>query len=189
MEKFKLNILDWLEKYDKNTEQNTELLKNAEYFKYYNNNSNLENDKIAFFDKNKKKIIEADIERIGVYFLSQRMWIWAWAMPNRKLKTIRKVTLLLKYALTLEDPFLRTQLVNSRYIIKDPIQIDIHLAISSELTKNPFIFQFHRIENENLLNQFLDNEFDGLLPIWKKIGEDENIAQTSYWFLYNIVTF
>lgn len=189
MDKFKIYITDSLEKYDKNKETYGKIFRNVESYKYVLTENELENDKLVFFDKNNKKIIEADFEYIGAYFVAQNIWIWGWAIHRLKKKWISKSKKMLQYGLSLdeeENSHLKLELINSRFMISDPIQIDIHLAVASELSKVPCIYQIVRSINfyEEL---FFDVNNDPVIKIPKNI--DMTKVQLHYLFLYNIKEF
>jgi len=75
------------------------------------------------------------------------MWFWGWAVSAfRKNLTIisRKI---LTYAFDLDPSVflnlqLKTELVTSRFIITNPIQLDIHVALASYLSKSPLIYKY-----------------------------------------------
>ena len=138
MDNYKTFITDALANYDKNIKEQNKLLKNATSFKFINSNDNTENDKIIFFDENNNKILTADYEAISTYYSEFGTWTWAWANPSFSRKWTRIITKILNYGFSL-DPLknyhLKLELINSRFIITDPIQIDIHLAVSAALSK------------------------------------------------------
>ena len=77
-------------------------------------------------------------------------------------------------------------------MISDPIQIDIHLAIASELSKNPCIFRIavpilaEDIE-ENFLGENTENKEDIRMKIYKdKDIDDIEKFKFVYFFLFNI---
>ena len=132
---------------------------NDEYKKYIDNDDiELEMDKstILFKKYNKKFKYEA----LGVFDNSTNIWIWAWLMPffERSKKKISED--LLYYGLKLEpklggvnnDPvefYLKTQLVNSRFLLDDNFQLELHLALASYLAKDNFKFIYPRIKYLN----------------------------------------
>ena len=56
-----------------------------------------------------------------------------------------------------ELSFLKTELVTSRFRISDPIQLEIHTAIASYLSKKPVIFKLKSFIDLNIVeNNLLD---------------------------------
>ena len=103
----------------------------------------MESDKIIFLDDEKKKIMEGNFEIISTHMISNDVWTWGWANPSFQNKKTRIVKDILNYGLTLDNKknyFLKAELTNSRFVISDPLQIDIHLAIASSLSKIKYIY-------------------------------------------------
>jgi len=195
MDNFKVYISDSLEKYDKNKEIYTEMFKDVDGYRYNSINNDMENDQIWLYDKDNKKIFEADFEYIGDFFVSQKIWIWGWALHHLKKKWIRKSKQMLSYGLSLDhddNSHLKLELINSRFVITDPIQIDIHLAIASEMTKIPCIYQIIRTTDSDKYIVYLTDKDSPGGPDKSqyiiKIPRTENIegSQLHYFFLYNI---
>ena len=187
MENYKTFITDSLSEYDKNMKEQQKMLKNAEYFEFFNSEDNTENDKISFYDENNKKIFEAEYEVIGTYNSYYGLWTWAWGNPAFDKKWTRIITKILNYGFSLDPKknyHLKLELVNSRFIISDYIQIDIHLAIASALSK---------IKNIYGLVPLLDSKNEVFLSYSKrqkimKNLHDDNI-EINYLFLFNIKKF
>ena len=113
-------------------------------------------DKIAV-DRDKNTIQFPDIntkifnyEVLGVFDNTTSIWLWAWMVPEFIASETNIVKKLLNYGLkinpTITDKipddklYLKTQLVNSRFLLQDEFQLDIHLAISCYLAKDNFKF-------------------------------------------------
>jgi hypothetical protein len=98
--------------------------------------------------------IKTDYEYIGYYDKSNNVWIWAWLLqvPNHKLKLAKE---LLYYGLKLDIPsinaeqvYLKSLLVNSRYVINDHIGLQINLAIFTYLLNEKILFIYpKKIDN------------------------------------------
>lgn len=184
MENFKIFITDLLEKYDKNTETNNLMFKDVHHVQFEVNDTEIEHDKIIFFDINKKKLMEANFEIISNYYSENGIWIWAWSNPSFNKKWVNKSKNLLLYGLKLDSKnfHLKLELINSRFIITDPIQIDIHLAIASELSKNPCIFKIIKdVHNEHTE---YENNTDKTNIILIKNPSDK--IKYIYYFIFNI---
>ena len=138
MNDFTQIVKDALEYYDENALKYYDKVKT---FKYYTISK--DEGKITFFDDDKEKIYESNYEVIGKYIPFQNIWVWGWSsgeLNKELIVTSRKV---LNYALDLnkENFLLKTTLVTSRYQITSPIQIDIHIALTAFLSKQPFIYK------------------------------------------------
>lgn len=129
-------ILKSFEYYDK---------KNQQYKKYLNKNGVLdgENSQIIFGEEKFK------YELLGVFDDQTNVWIWSWMIPlidNKKSDISKK---LLNYGLNIfpsqenqEAIYLKTQLLNSRFLIEDEFQLEIHLALATYLAKDNFKFLY-----------------------------------------------
>ena len=193
MDNFKIFITDALEKYDKNTEIYDETFKNAHSIKYIMNKSEIDYDQMLFFDSNNNNIINANYEIAGTYYIEQGIWIWPWSDPNFNKKLVVKSKNLLLYGLKLNSDqhySLKFELTNSRFLITDPVQIDIHLAIAAELSKNPCIYKLYvPILGEDIEQKFLSDETAKFEDIKLMILKDiDNIKKYKivYFFLFNI---
>jgi hypothetical protein len=89
-------------------------------------------------------------EVLGVFDNSTNIWIWAWMFPDFVYAETNIVRMLLNYGLKItptlisgltdERLYLKTQLINSRFLLNDFFQLELHLAISSYLAKDNFKF-------------------------------------------------
>lgn len=128
-------------------------------FKNYQNMKetvNREEQTIKFGDKT------FSYEALGIFDNTTRIWLWSWMDPTLMSKETILSKQLLNYGLkqnpdkfdkTLLDTkiFLKTQLVNSRFIIDTLFQLEIHLALASYLVKDNIKFIFYQ-------TKFLDKE-------------------------------
>jgi hypothetical protein len=186
MENYKVFITDSLSEYDKNMKEQNKLLSNAGYFTFNNTNDSTENDKISFYDENNKKILDADYEVIGTYNIFYALWTWAWANPSFDKKWTRIITKILNYGFSLDPKknyHLKLELINSRFIISDYIQIDIHLAIASALSKIKNIYSLV-IPSDAKKIVFVEKDGIEQQKIYKNI-EDKDV-KIHYLFLFNI---
>jgi hypothetical protein len=185
MDSYKTFVTDSISEYDKNMKEQNKLLKNAEYFEFLNSNDSTENDKIFFYDNDGIKILEADYEVIGTYNALYALWTWAWGNPAFDKKWTRIITKILNYGFSLDPKknyHLKLELVNSRFIISDNIQIDIHLAIASALSKIKNIYNLVISSDEKKIVKDENNR--KRQKIFKNL-EDNNV-QIHYLFLFNI---
>jgi hypothetical protein len=109
---------------------------------------------------------------LGIFDFSKKIWIWSWLVPSYSYNHILYSKKLLDYGIKINPQkvdkdflFIKTQLVNSRFLINDTIQLDIHLAIVSYLLK------------EN---------FDFVYPVTKKLTDNKNDKLIIYYVLKEI---
>ena len=144
------DIKSALEYYDNHQLEIIELLKKIEYIKIIRN-SHLTN-QIIFYDSDKKVLLESNYENLGYYFQTSNIWRWAWSIPTLTKNDSSISRKILNYAFELEptkEYILRSELINSKILIKSDIQLDIHISLSSYLIKKPFIFKLPLGFNEN----------------------------------------
>ncbi len=128
-------------------------LHNIEYAKYIKtDNILLEREKniIKFTDNN----IEFKYEFLGIFDNTTNIWMWAWLVPEFMFNETNIVRKLLNYGLKIsptptnklnnEQLYLKTQMVNGRFLLYDNFQLDLHLAISSYLAKDNFKFIYYK---------------------------------------------
>jgi hypothetical protein len=151
--KLDTTIKDALEFYDKNCEKYDDFFKKINYIKLVDNN-NL-TDEIVFYDKNKNVLLKSSYEPLGIYIPKQQLWKWAWSVPTWHKKYTFISRKILDYAFNLDQKkeyLLRSKLINSKIKIYNDLQLDIHIAISSYIGKQPLIFKFY--------NRIFDNDND-----------------------------
>ena len=137
-------INDALNYYDKH---------NIEYDKYIKTDKitvERETNKIIFQEYQK----EFKYEFLGIFDNTTNIWIWAWLVPEFMFNETHIVRKLLNYGLKIsptpinkldnEQLYLKTQMVNSRFLLYDSFQLDLHLAISSYLAKDNFKFIYYK---------------------------------------------
>ena len=98
-------------------------------------NTDMDHNVIVFLTL-KKKFYRSRYEIIGLYTSENNIWAWSWAIQCFKNNTniARKIW---NYGAVL-DPnvgFLKTELITSRFKISNKIQLDIHVAIASYISK------------------------------------------------------
>ena len=138
-------IKNSLEYYDLNMIAIKEFNEKIEYFNFKKNTGNI-SDKIIFYNKDKIKILESKYEILSVFNSKFSSWKWSWAVPTFRNKSTFMVRKILEYAFTLnydDDFILKSLLINSKINIQNDLQHDIILALSSYITKIPFIFKFY----------------------------------------------
>ena len=123
-------------------------------------NYDIKNEKFKEILKTKEYIYKKDLEFnnlnkkfkfniLGIFDYSKKIWIWSWLVPSYSYNHILYTKKLLDYGIKLnpekvdiEFLFIKTQLVNSRFLLDDILQLDIHLAIISYLLKDNFDFVY-----------------------------------------------
>lgn len=163
-------VSDALKYYDINNEKYGKLKKKIAYCKQVENKTNSDHVnngigsfKYTFFDKNMNELFTSRWEILGKYYPKLNIWIWGWSLPNQpKILTtiIRKVFL---YGTDIDPDnlaniFLKNELLTSRFIIESEIQIDIHCAIASYLSKKPFIYVWKYIPTQEEDSVYKMNE-------------------------------
>ena len=139
---------------------NNLIKKSLEYYdkqqtkhKYYWNESDIftetKENKITIVDsKNENNIkLKSTYEILGVFDNQTKVWIWAWLLPYLNYNETIISRKLLEYGLKLEPGsntndhfYIKSQLLNSRILIEDDIELDIHLALVSYLVKELYLF-------------------------------------------------
>ena len=121
-------IKDCLEKYDKNNELWKEKLKGYSDIDIDKENS------IIYFKNNDKIIYKNNYEVIGIYYKSIDLWLWGWAAARTNPAKFSKK--LLDYGFNTHlNEYIKTILCNSRIKIKSKLELDIFLAIISDIGK------------------------------------------------------
>lgn len=142
-------ITNSLEYYDNNCEKYNKAFSKIMYYSLDKSTSDTEHSKIKFYDKDKKVKFTSRYEVIGLYANRPKTWVWAWSVTKFSKNETATSKKLLNYALDIpssgqedqENRFLKTELVTSRFRITDPIQLDIHSAIASYISKIPVVFK------------------------------------------------
>lgn len=137
-------VPDSLEYYDKNCEIYDKLFHGVKYIKFVESTSDLDHSYIHMFDQNKKEILKSRYENIGIYNNKSSTWIWAWSVPRFLKNTTNIARKIINYGMELnpESKFLKTELITSRFRITNLIQLDMHVAIASYLSKKPAVYKY-----------------------------------------------
>jgi hypothetical protein len=128
-------------------------MKSIEYKKYIdcdNISVNREDNTIKFVTVD-QTIFKYDI--LGIFDNTTNIWIWGWMVPEYYINETVIVKKLLNYGLKIDRTdlsanklYLKTQLVNSRFLLEDEIQLDIHIALASYLIKDNIMFVYSKIK-------------------------------------------
>ena len=145
MDRVKDLITNSLYYFDSNYEKYNKLYNKFKYQSLEINDNDLEYNKINFYDKNQKKIFKSRYEVLGIYNSVANLWTWGWSVPRLKKNMINTIRKLLNYGLDLppdqDDQFLKAELITSRFRISNEIQLDIHTAIASYISKKPMVYK------------------------------------------------
>jgi len=145
----------------------------AQSLEYYDNNNNnykklkdkityiniikTSNDNfIEFYDENKKLLKKSKYEILGTYNYPGNIWTWGWsvALLNKRLANTSKKIFNYGFDLDENNVFIRNELITSRFKITNPIQLDIHIAIGSYLSKKDFIFSYKQYSSNILKKSY-----------------------------------
>jgi hypothetical protein len=154
-------IRNSMEYYDKNKEKTDILKSKLRYIKF--SYKDYLNDKILFYDKNKELILESKIQLLSIYYPKNNIWKWSWSIPSAHKNSTFLVRKILDYAFDLNNEsefMLKYLLLNSQIKIINDLQLDINLALSSYISKIPFIFEYNMIPvsaNEDDLIDYKDD--------------------------------
>lgn len=138
-------VPDSLEYYDKNVEKYSHLFTNIKYIKFVGGATDMDFSYIYFYDDDRKEILHSRYENIGVYNNKSHTWTWAWSVPRFYKNTTHIARKIINYGMELnpESNFLKTELITSRFRISNFIQLDMHIAIASYLSKKPIVYKFY----------------------------------------------
>jgi len=146
----------------------------------FKSTNDTERTKFQFINNDGEIILDTEVEILAVFYDKLNVWSWAWSQTGifNSENYLSKEILL--YALKLESDmaYIKSILTTSRGIIKDITQIDINLAISSSIIKQPYIFPFvYHIDNSDLIYYFIllnKPELEKLNEKINKLSKDEN---------------
>jgi len=174
-------IKNSFEYYDKNNEKIGNKFDKVNYISFEINQKDLEHDIIIFYDVNLKELFRSRIEKIGIFDKISKIWTWAWAVSSFKKNETNIVRKILQYGTELDPStiFLKTELITSRFRISNKIQLDMHCAIASYLSKKKQIYKYTIF---NLL-KLIDNKYiDIINPDYSK-NEDVTFELEYFVFL------
>lgn len=139
-------VINALEYYDQNTIKYNKFFSKVKSIKFERPMRDDDHYKIIFSDSNDEIIGVSKYENVGVFSQRGRIWTWAWSVPTFTKQTTKLIRNVLNYGLDIDvqDRLLKTELITSRFEITSSIQIDVHVAIASYLTKQPAIFIYRK---------------------------------------------
>lgn len=135
------------------------------YEKYIKNKIDIISSNDIRFESNDGQVTKAKYEYCGYYDIVNSIWVWGWLLPISNSNTILCRSLL-NYGLNLdiesinnEQIFIKNLLLNSRYIVNDPVGMDINLAIFSLILKDKILFIYPH-KNNNIIRYYFITEID-----------------------------
>jgi hypothetical protein len=132
-------------------------------------------DDIIFYDENEKILLESSYEIMGIHLPKSQTWKWSWSVPTIHKKYTYISRKILEYAFNL-DPVrelsLRANLINSKIKIINNLQLDIHIALSSYIGKQPLIFKFYN--KLDTIRKQENKSQDSKDILFKYVADDEN---------------
>jgi hypothetical protein len=173
-------VKDSLEFYDKGQEKYRDIYKNINYISIEINTNDLEHNIIIFYDLNFKELSRHKFERIGIFDIKSNLWTWAWAIPFLEKNETNIIRKILTYGveLDLSSISLKVELITSRFKITNKVQLDIHCAIASYLSKKQKIFSYKVFGSTTVIN----NKFIDILNL-NNNNDNDNYELISYIFL------
>lgn len=137
-----------LEYYDSFLRTSKKKFKNVEYIRIIQQKGDMERNIIKMFDKDDNEIITSKFEYIGVFVDKHKSWVWAWAFPTLRKNETYIAKKILNYGLNLSENnnLLKSELITSRFVITSPIQLELHVALATYLSKTKSVFEFSKKE-------------------------------------------
>jgi len=137
-------VVNSLKYMDLNNEKYARVYDKFVYYSYIDKQSDIEHNIIQLYDKDMKQFFSSRYEVMGMYIKNFQLWTWSWSIPDLTKNKIFLSKKLLNYGLDLtqkELPFLKSELITSRFRVTDEIQLDIHTAMASYISKTPMILR------------------------------------------------
>ena len=139
--------------------------------------SDTERSRFKFVNENGEVLLDTEVELLAVFYDKFNIWSWAWSLtgPTNAENYLSKEILLYALKLGSDMAYIKSILTTSRGVIKDITQIDINLAISSSIIKQPYVLPFiYTINDSNLIYYFILLNKADLEQIGKKIAKLPN---------------
>ena len=147
-------VKDSFDYYDSNYDEFESFLNGIDEIQIWNIQDDEMTPNEILFLQGESKIHKSPYQIIGMYTTGSNSWIWAWASPTLEKKDTYIIAKVLNYGIQLnpsKNMFLKTELITSRFIITNMIQLELHIAIGSYLAKVPFIIGIYKVGDKHLL--------------------------------------
>lgn len=142
-------LLDAMAYYDRNRQKYIKFIETISTMREVKYESESEQDKLIFFNKDKKEIATSRFEILGSYSSETEIWTWGWADPSARKKLVSLSRKLLNYGIdispTPHNYYLKEELITSKFKLNSMVQLDIHIALASYLSKSPLIMWYYDI--------------------------------------------
>jgi hypothetical protein len=189
MSNYNYVISDSLEYYDKNNEIYKSFIDKIRFVKFIKHYAKPY--EIELYDDNKILLLKSTYELLGLYHNSSKIWTWAWAIPTLEKYQTNLSRQIFNYGIDLdptEDVLLKTHFITSKFIINNEIQLDIHAAIASYISKQKLIFQFRqslKFWEQNYIYEKGKGELkdDNYIDILKSYDETDNLTEFNVYYL------
>lgn len=168
-----------LEYFDKNQEIYENAYDDIKYYKIVSDGY------IIFYDENKNEYTRSKYEIIGFFDNESKVWVWAWSVPHFNKNQTKIVRSIVNYGMELDpkNSNLKTELVTSRFIITNMIQLDMHVAIASYLARKPLIYKLILRKKTYFTNDIIFN----VIKSYDELSNDDYIIY--YVFLLDYENF
>ena len=178
-------IVNSLAYHDRNTDKYKYMFDDVKYISFEKNEKkkgDMVRNNIYFYDKDRKKIHTSRYEVIGIYENLTKSWVWGWANPKFDKNTTYISRQILNYGLDIEDnSFLKAELITSRFRISNSVQLDIHSAIASYISKNPIVYRYiYRPDNPVQLDSSGEHS---IAEITSEFDDDKGEYTSYYLFI------
>lgn len=152
-----------LEYYDINNEKYKYLFEDVRYIYFTRTDDDMDHNTITMYDENEKEIFKSKYEVLGMFDSHINIWTWGWAVPTLKKNSTTIIRKVFNYGAELDpnDIFLKSELVTSRFRISHPVQLDVHVAMASYLSKKPVVYKLYTYyKNVNENKKYLDIKYN-----------------------------
>jgi hypothetical protein len=148
-------VTNALEYYDENNDKYKHLFKNVKYIRLIDGATDMDHNMIYMYDENDNEVLNSRYEIIGLYSNESNAWIWAWSVPTFAKNSTVTSRKMVTYGTNLnpESTFLKAELITSRFRIANSIQLDIHVALASYLSRNPLVYKLVLYQTHHLLTE------------------------------------
>lgn len=108
--------------------------------------SDTERSRFEIINEKGEILLNTEVELLAIFYDKFNIWSWAWSLPLSTNAENYLSKEILRYALKLgpDMAYIKSILTTSRGVVKDTTQIDINLAVSSSIIKQPYILPFSK---------------------------------------------
>lgn len=178
-------IQDSLKYYDENNLKYSKYMEKVHYIRYKKiEGGNIDGMICIFHDIDKKELFRSKVELVGKHYKKFNIWSWAWGLPLAEKSLINTIKNIFIYATDIysqngfmnsNNIILKQNLLTSRLLINNKIQLDIYCALSSYLSKIDLILE---------LPPYTINPISGDIRDLIIDFKDKNNLKGLYWFIH-----